>query len=74
MLSAVEMIVLLVGILGLFSLCGLMHIMQQVIKDLHGRLCALEEKNKVSSDYDKHRCDDCFLYAYRQERRRFRMR
>ena len=58
MLNAVEMIVFLAGILGTFFWCrsesrednrrieSLVNAMQNEMKDFHGRLCALEEKNK----------------------------
>ena len=58
MLSAVEMIIFLGSILGTFLWCrsesrednrrieGLINAIQQEMKDFHGRLCALEEKNR----------------------------
>ena len=58
MLNAVEMMIFLASILGTFFWCrsesrednrrieGLVNAMQQEMKDFHGRLCALEEKNK----------------------------
>lgn len=58
MLNAVEMIIFLASILGTFFWCrsesrednrrieNLISAIQQEMKDFHGRLCALEEKNR----------------------------
>lgn len=58
MLNAAEMIIFLASILGTFFWCrsesrednrrieSLINAIQQEIEDFHGRLCALEEKNR----------------------------